>query len=100
MFEELRKLIEQHDSIVIFGHPYPDGDCYGSQIGLRDVLRLNYPNKKVYAVGSGLRRYFDFISRMDVVDDEVIKNSCKSKGLNYAETIKKIKTRLSMINLK
>ena len=75
MFEELRKLIEQHDSIVIFGHPYPDGDCYGSQIGLRDALRLNYPNKKVYAVGSGLRRYFDFISRMDVVDDEVIKNS-------------------------
>ena len=75
MFEKISNLIEQYDSVVIFGHHHPDGDCYGSQIGLRDVLRLNYPNKKVYAVGSGLRRYFDFISRMDVVDDEVIKNS-------------------------
>ncbi len=75
MFEELRKLIEEHDSIVIFGHPFPDGDCYGSQIGLRDALRLNYPDKKVYAVGTGLRRYFKLISPMDEVDDEVIKNS-------------------------
>ena len=75
MFEELRKLIEQHDSIVIFGHLYPDGDCYGSQIGLRDALRLNYPDKKVYAVGTGFRRFFNLISPMDEVDDETIKNS-------------------------
>ena len=75
MFEELQKLIEQHDTIVIFGHPYPDGDCYGSQIGLRDVLRLNYPEKKVYAVGTGLRRFFKRISKMDKIDDKVIKES-------------------------
>ena len=75
MFEILLEVIEQHDSIVIFGHYFPDGDCYGSQIGLRDVLRLNYPNKKVYATGSGLRRYASFISKMDVVDDKTIKKS-------------------------
>lgn len=75
MFEELREIIERNDSIVIFGHTYPDGDCYGSQIGLREILRLNYPNKKVYAVGTGIRRFFDFIAPMDVVDDETIKNS-------------------------
>ena len=75
MFEELLKLVEKHDSVVIFGHPFPDGDCYGSQIGLREVLRLNFPNKKVYAVGTGLHRYFDLISPMDVVDDKVIKES-------------------------
>ena len=75
MFEELLKLVEEHDSIVIFGHPFPDGDCYGSQIGLRDVLRLNYPNKKVYAVGTGLRRFFKLISPMDNISEEVIKKS-------------------------
>ena len=75
MFEELQQIIEKNDSIVIFGHINPDGDCYGSQIGLRDVIKLNYPNKKVYAVGSGFRRFFDLISPMDEVDDEVIKNS-------------------------
>ena len=75
MFEELRQIIEKHDTIVIFGHAFPDGDCYGSQIGLRDVLRLNYPHKKVYAVGTGCYRFFHLISKMDVVKDEVIKNS-------------------------
>ena len=75
MFEQLRHIIEENDSIVIFGHIFPDGDCYGSQIGLRELLRLNYPKKKVYAVGSGLTRFFDFIGPMDEVDDEVIKNS-------------------------
>ena len=75
MFEELRKIIEENDSIVIFGHAFPDGDCYGSQIGLRETLRLNYPNKKVYAVGTGYRRFFKMIAPMDHVSDETIKNS-------------------------
>ena len=75
MFEELRQIIEENDSIVIFGHINPDGDCYGSQIGLREILKLNYPNKKVFAVGSGYRRFFDYIGYMDEVDEETIKNS-------------------------
>ena len=75
MFEELRKVIEENDSIVIFGHIYPDGDCYGSQIGLRELLRLNYPNKKVYAVGSGLPRFFKLIKRMDKIEEDVISKS-------------------------
>lgn len=75
MFEELRQIIEKYDSIVIFGHPYPDGDCYGSQIGLRDALRLNYPKKQVYAVGSGIHRFFKLISPMDNINDDVIKQS-------------------------
>ena len=75
MFEELRKIIEAHDTIVIFGHAYPDGDCYGSQIGLRDVLRLNYPKKKVYAVGTGCKRFFNLISPTDIVEDSVIENA-------------------------
>lgn len=75
MFEELLPIIEKNNSIVIFGHLIPDGDCYGSQIALREVLRLNYPNKQVYAVGSGLRRFFHLIQPMDEVDDDVIKNS-------------------------
>ena len=75
MFEELIPFIEKNDSIVIFGHIIPDGDCYGSQIGLREVIKLNYPNKKVYAVGSGVRRFFKYLGEMDIVDDETIKNS-------------------------
>lgn len=75
MFEKLKAIIEDHNSIVIFGHPNPDGDCYGSQFGLKEAIRLNYPNKKVYVVGSGLRRFRDYFGKMDDVDDNTIAGS-------------------------
>lgn len=75
MFEKLKSIIEAHDSIVIFGHPNPDGDCYGSQLALREGIKLNYPGKKVYAVGTGLRRFRKTLGAMDVIEDSVISNS-------------------------
>lgn len=68
-------LINKYDSIVIFGHKSPDGDCYGSQVALKETILATYPNKKAYIVGSGLPNFFEVISPMDNVDDEVIKNS-------------------------
>ena len=75
MFEAIISKIERYDSIVIFGHLNPDGDCYGSQIALRNILKLKYPNKQIYCVGSGLKKFFDIIGKMDVVSDEVIAQS-------------------------
>ncbi|MBW0595847.1 bifunctional oligoribonuclease/PAP phosphatase NrnA [Mycoplasma anatis] len=53
--------IEQYDSIVIFHHIRPDGDCLGSQAGLAELIRTNYPNKKVYTVGNS-QHTFDFMN--------------------------------------
>ena len=75
MFEAIISKIEQYDSIVIFGHLNPDGDCYGSQIALRNILKAKYPNKSVYAVGSGLKKFFDILGEMDFISDEVIAKS-------------------------
>ena len=75
MFESIVSKIEQYDSIIIFGHLNPDGDCYGSQIALRNILRLKYPHKNIYAVGSGLKKFFDIIGKMDEVSDEIITQS-------------------------
>ena len=75
MFEAIISKIEQYDSIVIFGHLNPDGDCYGSQIALRNILKAKYPNKSVYAVGSGLKKFFDILGEMDIVSDEIIASS-------------------------
>nr|WP_318030590.1 DHH family phosphoesterase [Mycoplasmopsis bovis] len=50
-FKDAQKVIEKYDSIIIFHHTRPDGDCLGSQFGLRQLIRDNYPNKKVYAIG-------------------------------------------------
>ena len=75
MFEKIISKIEQHDSIVIFGHRNPDGDCYGSQIALKNILKAKYPNKDIYCVGSGLPKFFDIIGKMDLVSDETISKS-------------------------
>ncbi|EFF41627.1 DHH family phosphoesterase [Mycoplasmopsis alligatoris] len=53
--------IEKYDSIVIFHHIRPDGDCLGSQAGLAELIRTNYPNKKVYTVGNSMHTY-DFMN--------------------------------------
>lgn len=72
---EVLSIIAQHDSIVIFGHSLPDGDCYGSQMALRSILRAAYPNKSIYAIGSGIPNLFELIGNMDEVSDEIIKVS-------------------------
>lgn len=74
-FQPLIQRIEAYDSIVIFGHIHPDGDCYGSQIGLKEALKMHYPNKKIYAVGTGYRKFLEMISPMDEITLDVIENS-------------------------
>ena len=75
MFEKIIAKIEKYDSIVIFGHLNPDGDCYGSQIALRNILRNEYPQKQIYCVGSGLKKFLHILGQMDIVTDETISKS-------------------------
>lgn len=75
MFEKIYDKIEKANSIVIFGHENPDGDCYGSEIGLKDAIISTWPNKKVYAIGTGLPYLFNRLGKMDQVSDKIIENS-------------------------
>ena len=75
MFEKIIDKIEQYDSIVLFGHLNPDGDCYGSQIALRAILKEHYPQKQIFAVGSGLKNFFRLLGKMDQVSEKTIKSS-------------------------
>ncbi|MBR2764190.1 MAG: bifunctional oligoribonuclease/PAP phosphatase NrnA [Lactococcus sp.] len=64
--------IKAYDEIVIHRHKNPDPDALGSQLGLRDILRTNFPDKTISAVG------FDeptlaFIGKMDQLTDETFK---------------------------
>lgn len=64
--------IKNHDVIVIHRHTNPDGDAMGSQIGLKHVLEVNFPDKKVYAVGDDAKRFaFMDGSQMDEITDDV-----------------------------
>lgn len=58
--EEILKLIEKHESIVIFHHIRPDGDCIGAQVGLKNLILDNFDNKKVFAVGD-YKKSFPFL---------------------------------------
>ncbi|MCH5171349.1 MAG: bifunctional oligoribonuclease/PAP phosphatase NrnA [Erysipelotrichales bacterium] len=75
MEKKIYQKIAEYDIITIFGHVMPDGDCYGSQLGLKEAIKETFPNKKVYVLGSGLPFLFERLSPMDKVDDETIKLS-------------------------
>ena len=70
MFEKIIALIEKYDKIIIHRHQKPDGDALGSQLGLLGIIRDNYPEKQVYAVGDMTPRYaFMASAPMDEIDD-------------------------------
>ena len=72
MFEEILQAIKQHQRIIIHRHYNPDGDAMGSQIGMKQLLKDNFPEKEIYAVGDDPKR-FSFMdgSVMDEVDDSL-----------------------------
>lgn len=68
--EEIIKKIKEFDTIIIHGHMRPDGDCYGSQFGLKEIIKESFPNKQVYVVG-GKCDYAAFLGQMDEIDDSL-----------------------------
>ena len=73
MYEKVKALIESHDRIIIHRHKNPDGDAYGSQLGLKRIIELNYPKKEVYAVGDV--NTFQFLGDMDTIPDNYYENA-------------------------
>jgi len=76
MFEAIKKAVEEHETVIIHRHATPDGDALGSQVGLKHLIKENYPGKAVYAVGDGAGRYaFMADSVMDEVADVAYENA-------------------------
>ncbi|QZX49178.1 bifunctional oligoribonuclease/PAP phosphatase NrnA [Mycoplasma sp. E35C] len=72
--KEAVKIIENYDNIVIFHHIRPDGDCLGSQFGLSELIKLNYPQKTVKVVGDK-KESFPFLEmNHDQLDHEWFKD--------------------------
>ena len=76
MFTQLLEKIKEYDTIVIHRHNNPDGDALGSQIGLKNIIKENFPEKTVYIVGDMTARYaFMEGAEMDTIDDSVYENA-------------------------
>ncbi len=72
MFEQLLSAIKEFDRIIIHRHSNPDGDALGSQIGLKNILKENFPDKEIYVVGDSSQRFaFMDDSVMDTISDEL-----------------------------
>jgi len=66
--EQLLEKIKKHKTIIIHRHSNPDGDAMGSQLGLKEIIKENFPEKEVYAVGDTNK--YRFMGLMDEIDDE------------------------------
>lgn len=53
-FKYLEKRIKEENKIVIYRHVSPDFDALGSQFGLANWIKENYPEKEVFCVGENL----------------------------------------------
>ena len=67
MFEQFLDLIKEFDTIIIHRHHHPDGDAMGSQIGMKHIIKENFPEKTVYTVGDE-PKHFGFMAD-SVMDD-------------------------------
>lgn len=76
MFKKVIEAIEKYDRIIIHRHSNPDGDAIGSQVGLKNILKENYPEKEIYTVGDASKRYgFIEDSATDTIPDEYYKGA-------------------------
>jgi len=66
---QIIEAIKRHQTIIIHRHKQPDLDAYGSQLGLKAIIKENFKDKFVYAVGDDQSYMFDHT--MDIIDDKV-----------------------------
>ncbi len=74
IYSQILNKIKEYETIIIHGHVRPDGDCIGSQLGLREALRINFPEKKIYAVGPKAM-YVAFLGDLDEISDDTYNNA-------------------------
>jgi len=64
---EILEKINAYELILIHRHKNPDPDAIGSQAGLRAILRENFPEKRIYAVGYD-EPTLTYLAEMDLVE--------------------------------
>ena len=75
MFKQILEKIKEYNRIIIHHHIRPDGDCIGSQMGMKHLIKATYPEKEVLAVGGDIPPYLEYIAEHDEVADELYKDA-------------------------
>ena len=76
MYSKILKLIKEAETVIIHRHERPDGDAIGCQLGLKEIIKENFPTKEVYAVGDAANNYsFMAPEGFDEIADEKYENA-------------------------
>ena len=68
--------IKENDKIFIFRHFRPDGDAVGSTKGLAEILKLSFPDKKIFLQNADFSDYMSFLGGEDeLLPDEEYKDA-------------------------
>lgn len=72
VYKSIYNEIKKYKKIYIARHIGPDPDAFGSQMGLKCSIKLTFPEKEVYAVGSTVSRfkYFGHVDKVSEYDYE------------------------------
>jgi len=68
LYKQIKMEIKKYDDIVIVRHIGADPDALGSQFGLRELIKLNFPEKRVIALGNPASR-FKYLGTLDKDDN-------------------------------
>ena len=71
---EIKNTIEEFDTIIIFPHGRPDGDCIGTSFGLKNIIEQSYPNKKVFVSGES-SLFTSYIGSPELVEEDSLKDA-------------------------
>ena len=74
ILKDILAKIKEYDTIIIHGHKRPDGDCYGAQFGLKDIITNSFPSKTVHVVGE-VSEYVKFVGDVEEVADSVFEGA-------------------------
>ena len=75
--EIILQKIKEYNRIIIFRHFRPDGDAIGSTKGMREILKLSFPEKEIYLLNSDYSDYLEFLGG----EDEPIADELYSEAL-------------------
>lgn len=74
MKRQIIDTIEKYNKIIILRHVRPDPDAYGSQMGLKELIKENYPDKAVYAAGEH-EEFLSYLAKPDKVNQSSYKDA-------------------------
>ena len=74
LFKKIYNEIKKRKTIYLVRHIGPDPDAVASQIALRESIKLTFPSKNVFAIGTNAAR-FKYLGVLDKIDSFDFDNS-------------------------